>query len=237
MHSAPLARSAVAVLLAFTFLVTPRMSLAQVCDPDTEARLQFLETRLDEGQADAKLWWQAWMAVFTLGVVFSATLGALEDNNEKAAAQYVQGAKSILGVADLTFRPHVARHGAAPLRAIPKTTAAYCTERLTMAEDTMEKAAKMGAMRWNWKRHLWSLVLNLGAGIAIAEGADEPEQGWQDFGISQVSAEIHIWTHPTRAVDDWSSYRTEFNGAPSAAAPSNWRFAASPGGVGVRWQF
>ncbi len=237
MRNKTFTRQLVATTLAALSLLTPVAARAQQCDPDTEARLQFLETRLDEGAHNTRLWWGGWMAVFSIGVVYGVTAGALEDNNEIAVANYITASKGALGIAQLVLRPNVGRHGAAPMRAIPKTSSASCAERLKLAEKSMEMAAGDANMRWSWQRHLGSLLLNLGAGLAVAEGCDEPEQGWRDFGISEVSSELHLWTHPTRASDDWQQYRSQFSGAPVAAEPSTFRFAAQRGGVGFIWKF
>lgn len=210
---------------------------ASECDSDTEARLEFLESRLDEGRDRAQLWWRSWMGIFVIGVGFSTVNGALEDDGSNAAADYINAGKSVLGIADLTLRPHVARHGAERVRAIPKTTPERCRERLALAEKSMEQAADAGSQRWAWKAHLSSLVLNLAAALAVSEGWDDPGDGWRDFGISSVSGEANIWTHPTRAVDDWSDYRQRFDGAPAAARARDLRFAASPLGVRLRWNF
>lgn len=233
----PVAAAVLAVSIC-SMAASPAASFAQTCDPDTEARLAFIEQRLEEAQPKERLWWRSWMTVFVFGVGWGITNGVLEDNNEQAAADYVNAAKSVLGIADLTLRPHVGRFGAAPIRAIPKTSPESCRERLRVAEKHLEEASDAASMRWSWQRHLWSLTLNLGAAVAIAEGADEPERGWQDFAISETSAELHIWTHPTRIADGWDEYRTKFSGAPAAVAPSTLRFAAMPGGgVGVVWRF
>lgn len=227
----------VAAVLAASLVLTPMVARAQSCDADTEARLNFIESSLEANQHNEKFWWGSWLAVFSIGAAYGITAGALEDNNEIAAAYYVTAAKSTLGIMDLTLRPHVGRKGAAPIRAIPKTSAASCAERLRLAEKTLEQANDMSSMRWSWKRHLTSLVLNLGAGIAIAEGADEPEQGWRDFAVSEVSSEVHIWTHPTANHDAWAEYHEKFSGAPAAAAKPEFHLAAHAGGLGFIYKF
>jgi len=233
-----LTRPVVATLLAASFVCTPVAALAQSCDAGTEARLEFIETRLEEARSRELLWWRSWLAVFSIGAVYGVVAGQMEDNNEIAVANYVTSAKSVLGIADLSLRPHLGRHGAARIRAIPKTSAESCAERLRLAEETLEVAGEQANIRWSWKRHMSSLVLNLGAAVAVAEGADEPEQAWRDFAVSEVSAEVHIWTHPTRNHDNWEEYRQKFNGAPAAALRPTWRIAATPGGgVGVVWKF
>ncbi|MFN2427085.1 MAG: hypothetical protein ABR587_11640 [Candidatus Binatia bacterium] len=231
-------RPIVAALVSATLLVTPVAVHAQSCDPDTEARLEFIETRLEEGKSREQLWWRSWFAVFTIGVAWGMVSAELENDKGIAANNYVTAGKSVLGIADLSLRPHVGRHGASKIRAIPKTSAASCAERLRYAEKTMEQAADAANVRWSWKRHMSSLVVNLGSAIALSAATEEHGQAWQDFGISTVSAEVHIWTHPTRAVDDWTAYREQFAGKPAAGAPSTLRFAATPGGgVGVIWKF
>jgi 4-amino-4-deoxy-L-arabinose transferase-like glycosyltransferase len=225
-----------AAVLAATLVLVPVAARAQ-CDADTEARLEFIESNLEANQPREKLWWGSWMAVFSVGAAYGITAGALEDNNEQAAASYVTAAKATLGIVDLVVRPHVGRHGAAPIRAIPKTSSASCAERLRVAEQTLEKAGDMSSMRWSWKRHLSSLVLNVGAAVAIAEGADEPERAWQDFAISEISSEVHIWTHPTKNAAAWADYRQKFSGAPAATAPRSFDFAFHRGGLGFVYKF
>lgn len=235
-HDATL-RPFVAAVMAAALLFSSVPARAQSCDAGTESRLQFLEGRLDEGQRNATWWWRSWLGVFTVGAIYKTAQGATTHDGSNAAAAYIAAGKSVLGIAELTLRPHVARHGAAPMRVISKATPEGCAERLRLAEKTMEMAAGDGNMRWSWKRHLSSLVLNLAAGLAVSEGWHDEGTGWRDFGISEASSELHIWTHPTRAVDDWTEYRSQFDGAPVASGPSMLRFAAIPHGVGVRWEF
>jgi hypothetical protein len=226
----------VAAVLAATLLLVPVAARAQ-CDADTEARLEFIESNLEANKSREKLWWGSWMAVFSIGAAYGIVGGVLESNNEHAAASYVTAAKSTLGIVQLVVRDHVGRHGAAPIRAIPKTSSASCAERLRVAEQTLEQAGKMSSMRWSWRAHLTSLVLNLGAGIAIAEGADEPERGWQDFAVSEISSELHLWTHPTKNADVWAEYRQKYSGAPAAMAPRSFNLTAHRGGLGFVYKF
>lgn len=238
MQDLGLIRKTLAMTMVASLLLAPVASYSQTCDADTEARLNFLESRLDEGRGDMRLWWGSWMAIYVIGASVGIAGGILEDNNEKGIANYVTAGKSVMGIADLTLRPHVGRHGASRIQAIPKTSDQACRERLVLAEKTMRTAAKEGSVRWNWKRHLSSLLVNLGAGIFVAEALDEPGQGWRDFAVSEVSAEVHIWTHPTRARGDLSDYEAQFNGgAPAASIKPEWSFAAQRGGLGVVYKF
>ena len=71
----------------------------------------------------------------------------------------------------------------------------------------------------------------------LAEGWEDEGTAWRDFGVSEASAELSIWTHPTRAYNDYEEYRSKFDGTPAAMAPSTLRFAASPRGLGLVWRF
>jgi hypothetical protein len=237
MHRSVVLRPVFAGLVTAGLLLSSVAAQAQTCDPNTEARLQFLESRLDEGAANMKLWWRSWLAVFTIGLVYKTYDGATAGDGSNAAAAYIAAGKSALGIADLTLRPHIARHGAEPMRAIPKTSAQNCADRLALAEKTMQMASDDAGMRWSWKRHLTSFVLNLSAGIAVAEGWDDKRTGWSDFGISEFSSELHIFTHPVRAKDDWGDYQHQFSGAPRAETPSTFDLAATRGGIGFVWRF
>ena len=229
-------RQSLAVMLVTAILVAPIAARAQ-CDSDTEARLEFLETRLDEGERAAKWWWGSWLAIFSIGVASGIASGIMHDDQSNQADAYITAGKATLGIIDLTVRPHVARHGADKVREIPKSSAESCTERLKFAEETMEQSAEEGSMRWNWKRHLWSLTLNLAHGLVIAEAWHDEGTGWQSFAVSEVSSEAFIWTHPTRARYDWREYQSQYGARHIGAETSQLHFAPRPGGVQVIWRF
>ena len=224
-------------MLVVMLLLPAAKAQAGSCDADTEARLSFLETRLDDGRAGTARWWNAWLAVFAFGALFKTTEGALEGDGSNAAADYIAAGKSVLGVADLTLRAHAGRHGAERVRTLPKDTPDHCAARLRAAESALSSAGLDAGARWSWKQHLSSLILNLGAGLALAEGWNDPGTGWRDFAVSEASSELHLWTHPTRAVGDWSEYRQRFDGIPRAADTPTFRLAAVRGGLGIDYRF
>lgn len=237
MTSIPFPQRAIALVLATSLLLTPVAAGAQTCDSLTEERLAFLETRLEEGQSNTRLWWRSWLAVFAIGLVYKGTTGSVRGDGSNAAADWFAAGKSALGIAELTLRPHAGRHGAENVRAIAKVSSDACAQRLKLAEASLESAADEAGGRWSWVRHLTSLALNLGTSLAVSEGWDDDGTAWRDFGVSQASSELHILTHPTRAVDDWQEYHRRFDGTPAAAAPATFHLAATRGGLGFVWKF
>jgi len=232
----PASITAVALLLALssTPLVQAQTS---ACDSQTNARLDFLETRLEAGRTHATWWWRGWLGVFSVGAVAQSVRAGLEDHASDRADMLFSVGKSLLGVADLTLRPHATRHGADAGRAIPTDSAENCARRLAAAEQALTQAAKEAEVRYSWTRHLTSLALNLGAAVLVSEVWDDRRTGWTSFAISEASAEAHIWSHPWRAEDDLEKYHERFDGAPTAAIDTQWQLAAGPGGLEVRWEF
>ena len=169
MQTPRVTRKSLVVIFATALLVLPGIARAQ-CDPNTEARLDFIETRLEDGQQHAKIWWGSWMTVFTIGVVASVTQGALHDDQSNQANSYITAAKSAVGIGTLVWRDKYAWRGADKIQEIPKTSGDGCRTRLQLAEHTMERVADEDSMRWNWKRHLWSFTLNLAHGLVIRPG-------------------------------------------------------------------
>lgn len=227
-------RRSLAVMMVTMLLLSPRMVHAQ-CTSDQDARLTFLETRLEDGQKWNKIWWGSWLAIFSIGVVSGITQGIIKDDQSNQADQFITAGKSALGIIDLTVRPHVSRHGADRIRQMPKSTPEQCAERLRFAEDTMKQAAKEASIRWDWKRHLWSFTLNLAHGLVIAEAWHDEGTGWKSFGISEASAEAHLWSHPTRARYDLREYEKDYGSLDGRE--SQLSFAPYPGGVSVVWRF
>ena len=64
-HQAVLVALVLPLMIAASLLASPLAASAQSCDPGTEQRLQYLETRLEEGESNAKLWWRGWLAGMT----------------------------------------------------------------------------------------------------------------------------------------------------------------------------
>ncbi|HEY2776192.1 MAG TPA: hypothetical protein VGK20_19280 [Candidatus Binatia bacterium] len=230
-------RMIAALLVAALVVVPSARAVAQTCDPNTEARLKFLESRLDEGKRAMDWWWGSWMSVFSIGVGYETYKAITQHDDGRQAAAGFQAGKSAVGIAQLLLRPHAAIYGSAPMRSISKATPQGCAERLALAEKTLREQAQISHMRYSWKQHLTSLTLNLGVGLGVAYGFGERKIGWRDFGISEVSAEAHIWTHPTRAISDWDDYQSQFDGRPAAMDPPEFHLAAVPGGIGFEYVF
>lgn len=230
-------RFLVAVALMVTLVATTPAVAGQACDADTSARLEYLETTLDEGRRHAAWWWRGWLAVFSAGALLQGTKAALTRYKGHDADVIVGASKSLLGVVDLSLHPLAARNGAAAVRAVPADSADNCARRLAVAESTLAEAARQAETRYSWRRHLSSLALNLGAAALVSEVWNDRATAWQSFVVSEAASEAHIWSQPWRAIGDWGNYRSKFDGIPTAGVAAQWRLAVRPGGLGISWKF
>ncbi len=213
-------------------LVLLARSSALACDTDTQARIDFIESRLADGQKHASWWWHGWMAVFVAGVVVESVDAGLERNTGKRADDLITVGESVLGIADLVFDPIVAREGVSRLREMPAGNDAQCALHLAAAEETLRSAASQVEERTSWMAHLIELAINLGAGLAVSEGWGERATGWTSFGVGESLSEAQLWTLPTRPIDDLDAYRRTFDSAPLVHTDSaGWHLAPGMGGI------
>lgn len=229
-------RRSLAALTLLLNIALPCSARAQsACDAQTAARIDFLESRLDAGRTRAAWWYYGWLSFFAVGVGVQGTRAAVTGGHD---ADLLSGAiKAAIGVTELALRPLPGRRGAAESRAIPEDSQQNCTLRLDIAERTLERAAEQGHTRTSWLQHLSSLAINLTASVLVDTVWDDERRAWESFAISEAVSEVHLWTHPWRAIGDLEDYRTRFDGAPTAALQWQWRVAAAPGGLALQWKF
>jgi hypothetical protein len=206
-------------------------------DRELDARLAFLEERLDAGRLHAQLWHWGWLGVQTAGAVAGTVGAAGAAHADDRAGQAVDAAKSVIGVADiLVFRPMPGRHGADPIRGPADAPRAEKLARLERGEAILEAAAARAASRWEWTIHLGNAALNL-AGSAVLLALDHEQVAAVSFATGFVGGEAEIWSEPWRASRDLEDYRALVAGATGSGPPTSWRLAPTPMGVALEVRF
>lgn len=205
-----------------------------VCPEPIQARIDFLEERLDARRNYARNWWRLWTTVYAAGVVFQGASIGFEDDEGERADLIVGTVKSIFGTARLwTERPN-ARLGADTMRAIPPDDANACERRLAVGEEMLRINAEESHNRWSWKRHLGNVAVNTIGGVIVTEGFDE-DSGWESMGIGIAVGALQIFSSPAGGDDDLEEYERRFS-PPTAAKPS-WNVAARfSDGIGLQLQ-
>lgn len=210
-----------------------KLSLSSLSDAEIDARLQFLEQRLDSERTGAQLWQYGWTAFNGGSMAAEAAFAATADNRKDRATDAVQSVEGLIGVLNLVLRPLPARFGADPLRDLPGATRADRLNRLSLAEDLLRRGAARADEPYEILPHVGVVAVNLLAGAAIWKLADL-RHAYQAVIPGIVLGELQLWTIPQRPVDDLDGYRARTTA--SSRAPT-WQVVALPGGVEISLRF
>lgn len=223
-----------AALVVVLLLAAPSAAAGADCPPPIQARIDFLESRLDARRGYARNWWRLWTAGYAAGAVFQGVNAGLEGDEGKRADLIVSAVKAAYGTGRLWWwdRPN-ARHGGDPMREVPTGDANACERRLAIGEELLRVNAKESRKRWSWKRHLSNIAINAIGGVIVAEGFDEND-GWISAGIGIGVGELQILSRPAGS-NDLAEYERRFS-PPSAAKPT-WSISTRiSDGAGVQLQ-
>jgi hypothetical protein len=204
---------------AQTIEVPPQ--LEGLSDAETDARLSFLQERLEAGQLTAKTWQYGWTGVFGVGAVAGVAQAITADDGDERVYNIVGAVKSTGAVAQMLIDPLPARLGAEPMRAMPDGTRQGRLQRLALGERQLVTNSDRADTRYSWRRHLEGITTNLIGGAVIYAFGDS-----KDALVSALSGlavgEASIWSQPWRANGDLADYRAAF---PTTMA-----------GRGIQWQ-
>jgi hypothetical protein len=208
------------------------------CAEDTAARLRFIEQRLEDGRTYAQYWWRGWLGFYALGTVVTSAQAATESDGGQRADHIVSAVKALGGtVRQIVFRP-TAKYGTDAMLAIPATSPENCRQRLATGEELLRKIAIEARSRYSWKRHFFNLVVNIGAGVIVAEGFDQPSEGLTSAVIGIAVGEAMTWSHPWRGTKDLEDYERQFAPVTMPKSPRvSMDFIPMAGGAGVRVRF
>jgi hypothetical protein len=193
----------------------PRPNLTRnpsgLSDSELDARLAFLEKRLDDGETYAKVWQWSWTGAYGLGVVIGTVQAATCCSNEKGG-----------------------RHGADSMRAIEGDSREAKLARLAEGESVLQSVAKTAERRWHWKPHVGNIALNT-AGAAFIFGFGRNSDAWESLGIGIGVGTLNILTAPKRGIKDLNDYETRFG--MKTASRFNWTIVPTMGGAALRVTF
>ncbi len=202
---------------------------------EAEARLGFIEERLDDGRRTAQVWQYGWTGAFAVGLVSSTAQAVLADDGDERVYQIVGAVKSAGALGQMLTDPLPARLGADPVRAVPADSAEGRLQRLAVGERQLVENAARAESRYSWRRHLEGVTTNLiGGGVIYALGDST------DALVSTLSGilvgELQIWSQPWRATSDLGDYRNAF---PSTMASRGieWQLRPTLHGVEVAFRF
>jgi hypothetical protein len=203
-------------------------------DSELDARLLFLEERLDGGETWAKSWQWGWTGIYGGGIAYGTARAITEDSDHSRVNHIVTAAKSAIGTTRLLLWRHPGRHGADSMRAIEGDSREAKLARLAQGEALLQSVAKRAEQRTDWKPHAGNLALNLaGAGFILGFGCDA--DAWESLGVGIAVGELNIWTAPKRGISDLSDYETRFG--MKTASRFEWMIVPTMGGAAIKLTF
>lgn len=208
------------------------------CTEETAARLRFIEQRLEDGRTYAQYWGSGWLAFYALGTVVTSAQAATDDDAGRQADHVVSAVKALGGTVRVALIRPTARHGADAMFAVPATSPETCRQRLAIGEDLLRKNAEEARSRYSWQRHLYNFVVNIGGGLIVSEGFDDPSRGLTSAILGIAIGEAMTWSHPWRGTKDLEDYEDEF--APIRMPKTrkvSLELIPLAGGAGVRMRF
>ena len=207
-------------------------------EADLDARLRFLEERLDAGRLHALAWYWGWLAIDGFSGVSQIQDAAQARQTGDRDRDIVNAVKTTVGIADLVvIRPMPGRRGAEPIRAKPDGTHAEKLARLALGEEILRATAVRADSRFSWQVHVGNLLFNL-AGSAVLLGLGHGQAAGVTLATGVVGGEVQIWTEPWRGSRDLSDYEHLVeSGHASAPDPRPWRLAPARDGIALEMRF
>jgi hypothetical protein len=217
-------------------------------DSELDARLAFLEGRLDDGETYAKFWQWGWTGGYGLGVVIGVgqsitccsnkksgpANSVKKKRNEQRVTHYVTAAKGAIGTTRMLLMRHPGRHGADAMRAIEGDSREAKLERLAKGEELLQAVAKSAERRWSWKAHAGNIGLNL-AGAGFIFGFGRESDAWESLGIGIGVGTLQILSAPKRGIKDLEDYETRFG--MKTASRFNWSIVPTMSGAALQVTF
>ncbi len=201
-------------------------------DAELDARLHFLEERLDAGRRHAQIWYYGWLGFNTACFAYTTTSAAV-DSDRSRSFDIVNATQAAIGVGDIVLlRPMPGRDGADPIRGPADASHADKVARLAKGEQMLVAGAQRADDRSSWTNHLGNLAFNLlGGGILLA--LHESHYAAVATLSGTAVGEVYIWSEPSRAPKDLEEYQHFIRDGAVAQSGSGTNWLVLPGGRGI----
>lgn len=201
---------------------------------EIDARIAFIEERLDAHRTHAYYWQWGWTGFYGAGMVVQSLRAGLSEDNEHQADYVVSAVKAAGGTARMLLSPHPGRQGADPIRAMGGSSREAKARKLAKAEELLAQNAKVADRRWSTKAHAANVLVNL-AGGAIVWGLGAPSDALSATLVGIAVGTANIMSAPWYADKDLVDYQSRF-GMRSGRA-WDWKIVPTLSGAAVHVTF
>jgi hypothetical protein len=236
----PLKLSACPVVLALSLITTSSYAAPKddpLSDSEVDARLAFVEGRLEAGTAAANRWSYGWLATYgTLSLLqVGVALGTTSPTLRRDAA--VGGVAASVGVVPFGLFPFTPRFAADRLRAWPSSTPDERRHKLARGEALLKKSAEAERFGRSWVPHVLGNSVAIAWGFVLALGYHRIATGIITGSVGVGLVEVQIWTQPTAAIHDWDEYSHWHTHHATRTEGPSLSVVPSEGGVGLMARF
>jgi hypothetical protein len=172
---------------------------------DLAKRDNYLDQMLQKQQRQAEYWEYGWGAFNGGTMIYNAVQAANDHGYKNHNTDIVQAGESLIGLADVIFRPLPAFNAD---DVCPKQISTE-EERLNCVyakENLLERSAQRAHEPYEAMPHILNLAFNLGAGAIVWKVADTSHALVTAI-PGEIIGEIQIWTQPKDPLSDYSGYK------------------------------
>ncbi len=203
-------------------------------DEEVSTRIEFIQSRFDQGRWHAQLWQYGWLAGFSASVASRAYTVATEGDTPERFDAAIGLFTSLSGVLSLALKPLPSSSAASKLSLMSATTADQRKIKLQYAEQLLTISANEAKRRRGWTIQGVFLLEQLLAGFAIGVIDDRPRDGLKTAVLGMLASELFTFTMPMQSITDLAVYsRRSFNNNNSTPVSSR-PFFLTPYVQGIR---
>jgi hypothetical protein len=206
---------------------------SRLSDSELDARIGFIEERLEAQRKHAYYWQWGWTSFYGAGMVIQSIRGGLSEDNEHQADYVVSAIKAAGGTARMLLSPHPGRNGADEIRAMGGNTREAKARKLAKAEEVLLATAKTSDRRTSPKAHIANVLVNV-AGGAIIWGLGAPSDALSSTLVGIAVGTANILSSPWDGDDDLAAYQSRFSGT---ARGWDWKVVPTLSGAAVQVTF
>ena len=217
-----------AALRAVALLLTLPITGPVKAEPDDAfARSAFIEQRLDDGRAWARLWQHGWTTAYAGAAVVHTALAFAGDDQDEQVVNGVSALRAVAALALIRHRPDPGRFGADPVRAAgpPGSDA-----RLAEAERLLAATVHHAERRYSVRRHLFNVGLNAAFGSLVWAFGDG-DDAIKSTLLGIAGGEAALLSRSRQPIRNARDYEARFG------APVTWELVPQNGGLAFVLRF
>lgn len=178
-------------------------------DTEIDARFETATNLLDSQETNAEYWEYGWGAFDTGTMIWSIAQAGNEPDLKARRTDIVQASESLIGLADVIFRPLPAFNADSicPLGAATDEEEQKC---IAAKEQLLEESTERARDPYEILPHLGNAGFNLLAGVIVSR-LGGTGRALATAIPGEIIGELQLWTTPSGPIDDYRQYRIRFS--------------------------